>query len=95
MCCFFTSLLLFGPRLAFLIYWLIPIGRVRIFLAFDTWIWPLLGLIFLPWTILTYVLVFPVFGFDWLFLGLAFAADMAGYFGGFSSRRQVPGYRGP
>jgi hypothetical protein len=33
-----------------------------------TWIWPLLGLIFLPWTTLMYVIVFPVIGLDWLWL---------------------------
>ena len=30
MCCFFASLLLLGPRFAFLIYWLIPYGRLKI-----------------------------------------------------------------
>ena len=94
MCCFFTTLLFFGPRLAFLIYWLVPVGRVKIFLAFNTWIWPLLGLIFLPWTILMYVIVFPVGGFDWIWLGLAFAADIAGYVGGARNRNRVPGYSG-
>ncbi len=93
MCCFFATLLFFGPRLAFLIYWLFPAGRLKIFFAFNTWIWPLLGLIFLPWTTLMYVLVFPIFGFDWLFLGLAFAADMAGYFGGYRNRGRAPGYQ--
>jgi hypothetical protein len=94
MCCFFTTILFFGPRLAFLVYWLLPIGRVKIFSAFNTWIWPLLGLIFLPWTTLMYVLVFPIFGLDWLWLGLALAADIAGYVGGARNRKQVPGYPG-
>ena len=30
MCCFFTTLMLLGPRMAFLIYWLIPSGRLRV-----------------------------------------------------------------
>ena len=55
MCCFFTTLLFFGPRLAFLIYWLV--WPVRVYAVLDTWIWPLLGLIFLPWTFLMYVIV--------------------------------------
>lgn len=95
MCCFFSSLLFFGPRLAFLVYWLIPIGRLKIFAAFNTWIWPMLGLIFFPWTTLAYVLLFPMGLFDWIFIGLAFLADIAGYVGGARSRRNVPGYRGP
>ena len=95
MCCFFTTLLFFGPRLAFLIYWLLPFGRIKIFAAFNTWIWPLLGLIFLPWTTLMYVIIWTPGGlvaFDWVWLGLALAADIAGYVGGARNRQRVPGY---
>jgi len=102
MCCFFTTLLFFGPRLAFLIFWLIPYGRVKVAATFNTWIWPLLGLIFLPWTTLMYVIVatpsptgLGLIGFwDWLFMGLALAADIAGYVGGTQNRSKVPGYTG-
>ena len=100
MCCFFATLLFFGPRLAFLIYWLIPYGTVKINAAFtgwpiSGWLWGLLGLIFLPWTTLMYVIIFPVVGFDWLWLGLALLADIASYTGGAYNRRRVPGYTGP
>jgi len=95
MCCFFATMMFFGPRLAFLIYWLIPFGYAQINAAFNGWFWPLLGLIFLPWTILMYVIIFPVVGFDWLWLGLAFMADIASYGGGAYNRRRVPGYTGP
>lgn len=95
MCCFFTSLFFFGPRLAFLIYWLIPFGRLKVAATFNTWIWPLLGLIFLPWLTLMYVIVFPVVGFDWVWLGLALVADIASYTGGAYKRKDVPYYTGP
>ena len=95
MCCFLAALLAFGPRLAFLVYWLFPAGRLKIGLAFDTWIWPLLGFIFLPWTVLMYVIFFPIYGFDWVFVGVGLLADIAGYVGSFRSRQQVPGYPGP
>ena len=95
MCCFFTSLFFFGPRLAFLIYWLIPYGRLKVAATFSTWIWPLLGLIFLPWLTLMYVIVFPVVGFDWVWLGLALLADIASYSGGAYKRKEVPYYTGP
>ena len=95
MCCFFLGLLFFGPRLAFLIYWLIPFGRIQISLAFNTWIWPLLGLIFLPWTTLIYTIVYgangPV-GFDWLWIGLGLLADIASYTSGAYKRREIPYY---
>jgi hypothetical protein len=90
MCCLFTSLLLFGPRLAILIWWLISPLYVQ--LAFDNWLWPILGWIFLPWTTLMYIAIYPggIIGFDWIFMGLAIFADMAGYFGGFRERERVP-----
>ena len=95
MCCFFASLLFFGPRLAFLVYWLIPYGRLKIATAFSGWFWPLLGLIFLPWTTLIYTLVYGgpgpyggIAGFDWLWLGIAFIIDIASYGGGAGSYRK-------
>ena len=97
MCCFFTALVFFGPRLGFLVYWLL--APVRVSTAFATftfsWLVSLLGLIFVPWTTLMYVIIFPLNGFDWIFVGLAVAADIAGYIGGYHNRQQVPGYTGP
>jgi hypothetical protein len=103
MCCFFATLLFFGPRLAFLIYWLIPYGRLKIAATFNTFIWPLLGLIFLPWTTLMYTIVYTpgtgmwsgINGFDWLWLGLALLADIAGYVGGAARRKDASFYTGP
>jgi hypothetical protein len=89
MCCFVTALLFFGPRLAFLIYWLIPVGQMRIYTAFDTWIIPLIGLIFLPWTVLAYVLLFPINGFEWAIMAFAFLADISAYSGGYRNRGRV------
>lgn len=93
MCCFFAVLFFFGPRLAFLIYWLI--APLRVTTVFNTFIWPLLGLIFLPWTTLMYVLVFPIVSFDWVWLGLALLADIAGYAAGAARRRDAAWYTGP
>ena len=33
MCCFFAALLFFGPRLGFLVYWLLAPARVNLALA--------------------------------------------------------------
>lgn len=92
MCCFFSVLIFFGPRLGFLVYWLI--NPVRVNLVFNTFIWPLLGLIFLPWTTLMYLLVFPITTFDWVWLAIALLIDLASYGGGAYNRRQIPGYSG-
>ena len=93
MCCFFTTLVLLGPRFAILIWWLMR--PVYFNAIFNTWIWPLLGMIFLPWTLLMYAIVGGggVFGFDWVWLGLAFIADIASYSGGaYGNRNRIPGY---
>jgi hypothetical protein len=91
MCCFFATLVFLGPRFAFLVYWLFLPGKVNA--AFNTWIWPLLGLIFLPWATLMYVIVFPINNLDWLWIGLAVFFDIAWYAGG-AGRKRVPGYTG-
>ncbi len=91
MCCFFATLMFLGPRFAFLVYWLLVPGKVDA--AFNTIIWPLLGLIFAPWATLMYVLVFPINNLDWLWVGLALVFDIAWYAGG-AGRKKVPGYSG-
>ena len=93
MCCFFTTLLFLGPRAAVLIWWLIR--PVYFSTVFNTWIWPLLGLIFMPWTTLMYVIVAPggVFGLDWFWVVLAVLADLSTYAGGgYGNRNRIPGY---
>ena len=95
MCCFFATLMFFGPRMAFLIYWLVPRGRLRVELAFNSWILGFLGWLFLPWATLMYVIVYPVHGFDWLWLGLAVLADISAYAAGAARRRDASFYRGP
>ena len=92
MCCFFTALLLLGPRAGILIWWLI--NPVRWQLAFTNIIWGILGFIFLPWTTLMYVLVFPggIVGFDWIWLGLGLLVDIGSHVGGgYTNRDRIPG----
>jgi len=93
MCCFFITLFALGPRFAFLIYWLIR--PVYIDQVFNTWIWPLLGLIFLPWTTLMWVIVYGtngIIGFDWVWVGLSLIADIATYTSGAYKRKDAPFY---
>ena len=94
MCCFFTALVFFGPRLGFLVYWLL--APVRVNAAFATfnfpWLVGLASLIFAPWTALMYVMIFPLNGWDWIWLGFGVMADVASYVSGYHKRQQVPGY---
>ena len=96
MCCFFTTLVLFGPRLAILVWWLLdPIRWYGTQLsAFQSWLWPILGFIFLPWTTLMYVLVYPggLVLFDWVFLAIALIIDIGSYAGGGYGNRNRLGY---
>jgi hypothetical protein len=97
MCCFLTILLLLGPRVGGAIWW---IARPLVWsAAFNgSFIWPLLGLIFLPWATLMYVLVAPggVTGFDWVWVGLGVLADIASYGGGgYGNREHLPMYSTP
>lgn len=88
MCCLITVLIFLGPRFGILIWWLLDMARWE--RAFSSFIWPLLGFIFLPWTTLAYVLVFPggVTGFDWIWLILGILIDLGAYSGsGYGNRR--------
>ena len=100
MCCFFLILVFLGPRIAGPIWWLLqPLRWESAFSNFAGgnlwWIWPVLGIVFLPWTTIMYVIVAPggVTGFDWLWIGLMLVADIASYSGGIG-RKRVPGYDG-
>ena len=90
MCCFFTALLLVGPRLAILVWYII--SPVYVNGAFDSFFWGFLGWIFLPWSTLMYIAIYPggIVGFDWIILGLGVFADMASYFGGYRERARAP-----
>jgi len=93
MCCVLTVMMLLGPRAAILFWWLL--NPVRFNLAFSSWILALLGAVFLPWTMIMYLIIFPggIIGLDWLWLGLGVLADVMWYAGG-GFRRRVPGYSG-
>ena len=95
MCCFFTTVLFLGPRAGVLIWWLIRPAYYQT--VFQGFIWPILGLIFAPWTTLIYLLVAPggVTGFDWVWLSLAILVDLGTYAGGgYGNRDRIRGYTG-
>ena len=92
MCCFFTALVLIGPRAAILVWWLISTARWQA--AFDNFFWAFLGFIFAPWTTLAWVAVWSptgLTGFDWIILGLGIFADIASYSGGLFGNRRYAG----
>jgi hypothetical protein len=84
------------PRFGTLFIWLAR--PVYFNAAFGgSWLWPLLGIIFLPFTTLMYVLLWSpgigLAGFDWFWLILAVVLDLGQIAGtGYANRDRVPGY---
>jgi hypothetical protein len=80
MCCTLLVASGLGPRIALALVW---IFSDRVDLAFGSAIWPLLGLLFLPWTTLFYVLVWSavggVTGAEWLLVALGVVLDLGTY----------------
>ena len=83
----------FAPRIVFLILWIARPAYIDA--VFDTFILPLLGLIFLPFTTLMWVLLdappIGVHGWDWLWIVVAVILDLGHYGSSYSQRDQMPG----
>jgi len=88
MCCLISIASMLGPRLGILVWYLLRPERWQA--TFDTWIWPLLGSLFLPWTTLAYVLVHPhgITGVEWVIIILAVFIDLGSHGGGYKSRKR-------
>jgi hypothetical protein len=94
MCCLVGGALIVGPRFAVLIWW---IFGDKVELAFDSWIWPLLGIVFLPWTTLAYVIAWQPGGLDgnWdvLLIVIGIALDVFTYLHRFAAKSVRPSAR--
>ena len=86
--------MMLSPRLGIIFLWAFTNYVARAFN--DVWIWPLLGLIFLPWTTLLYVLVSAPAGgitfWGWLLVALGLVSDLASHTNAFSNRDQARSY---
>lgn len=88
--CLFVLFAAFAPRLLLIFLW---IARPNLMgQAFETFLLPLLGFIFLPFTTLMWVLLWAssggnVTGFDWVWIGIAVLLDLGHYAGGAANRR--------
>lgn len=84
-CCLISLLALISPRL---VLFLMAIFGHVLSHAYSSWIIPLLGFFFLPWTTLIYALAWDwtaghhLHWFDWVLVGLAFLTDLSSYAGG-------------
>lgn len=97
MCCLISSLFLLGPRITVVIWWLL--NPARFVSIYDYFLWPILGILLLPWTTLAWTfLALPgrggVVGLDWIIIVIAVIADISTYVGGvFGNRDRLPGRR--
>ena len=95
--CLFAMFAGLFPRLGTLFIWL---ARPSYFSAAfgGSWFWPILGIIFLPFTTLMYVILWSatgLTGWDWMWLILAVVIDIMHYAGtGYYNRSRIPGYTG-
>jgi len=80
--CFVVLLGSAFPRIALIFTW---IFTNRVDIAFDGWLLPLAGLLFLPYTTFFYVLAYTpiggVTGIGWFFVVLGFLFDLSSYAG--------------
>jgi hypothetical protein len=87
MCCWILIAFAFAPRVALVF---MALSNDRISAAFGGVILPLIGFFLMPWTTLTYTLVYPdgVNILEVVFLVIAVGADLGIWGGGAKKRRQ-------
>jgi hypothetical protein len=87
--CFFVILAGLFPRLALFIVWIARPTLVDS--AFTTWIWPLLGIVFLPFATLMYVILYTpgvgLTGWEWFWVVVAGLLD-ASHLGASATQRR-------
>ena len=97
MCCFLTVLVFLGPRFAIIVWYLI--NPVQFNAAISSFLLSCLGFLFLPWTMLAYLVTFSyvdggVSGFGWVIVGFGFILDIMSYSGGgYGNRDRINQYR--
>jgi hypothetical protein len=93
--CLFALLAGVFPRLALFIVWVARPAMVDA--AFGTFLLPLLGIIFLPFATLMYVLLYTpgrgLTGGDWVWVVIAALLDIGHWAASATQRNQLPGRR--
>lgn len=88
MCCVVSLLVFIGPRIAAIAWYLLDTARWNA--AFSSILWPIAGVLFVPWTTLAYVLMSPdgVSGLQWLVVAFGLLIDIGSIGGGGYSRQR-------
>jgi hypothetical protein len=89
--CLLVLLSAFAPRLVVVFAWIARPTYVDA--VFDTWVFPLLGLIFLPFTTLMWLFLGAppeeIQGFDWVWIVFAVLLDLGHYASHYAQRSTV------
>lgn len=84
----------FAPRLVLILAWIFSARWAIVWQG--NWILPLLGIIFLPYTTIMFLLAYSapvgIIGFDWFWIFLGVLMDVWKWTAVAQNRRQVPGY---
>ncbi|HEY3007227.1 MAG TPA: hypothetical protein VGJ63_04070 [Micromonosporaceae bacterium] len=92
--CLFALFAGFFPRLAMIMIWILRPSMVD--RTFSSWVWPLLGIIFLPFATLIYVVLNQtgrgMTGWEWFWVGVAALLDVVNWGSG-AARRGRPARR--
>jgi hypothetical protein len=93
--CLFALLAGLFPRLVLFIYWIARPAKIDA--AFDGFLLPLLGIIFLPFATLIYALLYTpgigLTGWEWFWVAVAGLFDILHWAASASQRSQLPGRR--
>ena len=90
--CLLAFAIAFAPRVMLILAWIFSDRWDRVW---DGWILPLLGIIFLPFTTIMYMLVWTpngIEGWDWMWIGLGVLLDIVKWQQIAANRESVPGY---
>jgi hypothetical protein len=91
--CLFVLMAGFFPRFAMVIFWILR--PVRVDAAFTSFVWPVLGIIFLPFATLMYTVLYEpggLNGWEWFWVVIAGCLDVAHWVASSTQRSQVPGW---
>ena len=91
--CLFAIGIAFLPRIMLILAWIFS-DRWNIVWQGD-WFWPLLGIIFLPFTTIMYMLVWTptgIAGWDWMWIILGVFLDLMKWGQVAANRNRIPGY---
>jgi hypothetical protein len=79
--CLFALIALISARLALFLLW--AFTNYVNFAFHGGWVWPLLGIVFAPWTTLFYVLVYapagPIHVAGWILVGIGVILDISSW----------------